>query len=124
MTRQYTLGKLYSDGEIIIRQGAADSAMYVIQSGEVEVVQAVNGGEQELAVLEAGDFFGEMSMFEQEPRSATVRARGEARILRVDKSTLMRRIREDPMLAVNLLKTMAHRIRDLDTRLSRYESRP
>jgi len=124
MRRHYTLGKLYADGDVIIRQGENDNAMFVIQSGSVEVLQDTPAGEQRLAVLEAGDFFGEMSMFEHEPRSATVRSLGEARVLRVDKTTLMRRIREDPMLAMNLLQTMAHRIRDLDGRLARYENRP
>ena len=124
MKKHYTLGKLYADGEAIIREGESDNAMFVIQSGSVEVVHETPTGEQHLAVLEAGDFFGEMSMFEREPRSATVRALGEARVLRVDKTTLMRRIREDPMLAMNLLQTMAHRIRSLDGRLARYEKRP
>ena len=95
--------------------------MYVVQSGKVEVVQNTTaGGEQHLAFLEAGDFFGEMSGFEKEVRSATVRAVGEARVLKVDKKTLMRRIREDPLLAVNLLKTMSHRIRSLNAELARH----
>jgi CRP-like cAMP-binding protein len=114
------LGRLYSDGEVIIRQGDTGQSMYVVQSGRVEVLQACcNGAEQHLAYLEAGDFFGEMSVFEQEVRSATVRAAGEARVLQIDKKTLMRRIRDDPLLAVNLLKTMSHRIRDLNAHLSR-----
>jgi CRP-like cAMP-binding protein len=95
--------------------------MYVVQSGRVEVVQKTeNGGEQHLAFLEAGNFFGEMSVFEKEVRSATVRAAGEARVLKIDKKTLLRRIREDPLLAVNLLKTMSHRIRVLDAELAHH----
>ena len=53
-------------------------------------------------------------------RSATVRAHGEARVLKIDKRTLLRRCREDPLLAVNLLKTMSHRIRDLNTELAHH----
>ena len=114
------LGKLYRDGEEIIRQGNEGESMYVVQSGRVEVVlKRDNGGEQHLAYLEAGNFFGEMSVFEKEVRSATVRAAGEARVLKIDKKTLMRRIREDPLLAVNLLKTMSHRIRTLNAELAR-----
>ena len=109
------LGRIYRDGEEIVRQGNTGESMYVVQSGRVEVVQrTTNGGEQHLAFLEAGTFFGEMSVFEKEVRSATVRAAGEARVLKIDKKTLLRRIREDPLLAVNLLKTMSHRIRDLN----------
>ena len=116
-----TLGKLYSDGEEIVHQGNTGESMYVVQSGRVEVVQKMDGGgEQHLAFLEAGNFFGEMSVFEREVRSATVRAVGESRVLKIDKKTLLRRIREDPLLAVNLLKTMSHRIRVLNAEVARH----
>ena len=115
------LGRIYRDGEVIIHQGNTGDSMYVVQSGRVEVVQSSDAGEQHLAYLEAGDFFGEMAVFEKEVRSATVRAAGESRVLKIDKKTLLRRIREDPLLAVNLLKTMSHRIRHLNTELSHHE---
>jgi CRP-like cAMP-binding protein len=112
------LGKLYADGEDIVRQGDLGDCMFVVQSGRVEVLQATSAGEQHLAFLETGDFFGEMAVFEKEKRSATVRASGEARVLKVDKKTLLRRIKEDPLLAVSLLQTMSHRIRDLNAGLA------
>lgn len=115
------LGTLYAHGEPIIRQGEMGDCMYVVQSGEVEVVQAKAGGEQRLAVLKSGDFFGEMAIFEKEARSATVRASGEARVLKVDKRTLMRRMKEDPLLAFNLLQTMSRRIRKLSNEAARRE---
>jgi CRP-like cAMP-binding protein len=115
------LGKMYRDGEEIIHQGNTGESMYVVQSGRVEVVQETNNGSmQHLAYLEAGSFFGEMSVFEKEVRSATVRAAGDARVLKIDKKTLLRRIREDPLLAVNLLKTMSHRIRSLNAEVARH----
>lgn len=114
------LGKHYRDGEIIIRQGEVGDCMYVVQSGRVEVVQSSEHGKQHLAFLETGDFFGEMSVFEKEVRSATVQSSGEARVLKVDKKTLLRRIREDPLLAVNLLQTMSHRIRDLNAEVAHH----
>jgi len=116
------LGKVYADREVIIRQGESGNCMYVVQGGRVEVLQdSRKGGEQHLAFLEAGDFFGEMAVFEKEIRSATVRAAGEARVLCVDKKALLTRIREDPLLAVNLLKTMSQRIRHLNEEISRHK---
>lgn len=115
------LGKLYADGEAIVQQGEVGDSMFVVQSGRVEVVQATDLGEQHLAFLETGDFFGEMAVFEKEARSATVRASGEARVLKVDKKTLLRRIKEDPLLAVNLLQTMSHRIRELNAEVALHE---
>ncbi|NIM71458.1 MAG: cyclic nucleotide-binding domain-containing protein [Xanthomonadales bacterium] len=117
------LGKRYRDGEVIIRQGEPGDCMYVVQAGQVEVVQHTEQGEQHLAYLQAGDFFGEMAVFERQVRSATVRAAGEAKVLKVDKKTLLRRIKEDPLLAVNLLQTMSHRIRELDGQLAKHEER-
>lgn len=115
------LGRIYADGETVIRQGESGNSMYVVQAGRVEVLQhADSGTEQHLAFLEAGDFFGEMSVFEKERRSATVRACGDSRVLKIDKKTLLDRIREDPLLAVNLLKTMSHRIRDLNIELAHH----
>lgn len=115
------LGKVYRDGEDIVRQGISGDSMYVVQGGQVEVLQLSDDSqEQHLAYLDAGDFFGEMAVFEKEVRSATVRAVGEARVLKIDKKTLLRRIREDPLLAVNLLKTMSRRIRDLNTEISHH----
>jgi CRP-like cAMP-binding protein len=115
------LGRIYTHGEDVVRQGETGESMYVVQSGRVEVIQlAEDGSAQHLAFLEAGDFFGEMSVFEKEVRSATVRASGEARVLQIDKKTLLRRIREDLLLAVNLLKTMSHRIRYLNAEVARH----
>jgi len=114
------LGTVYHDGEEIVRQGEVGDCMYVVQSGRVEVLQSGDHGDQHLAFLKAGDFFGEMAVFEHERRSATVRSAGDSRVLKVDKKTLLRRIGEDPMLAMNLLQTMSHRIRDLNAAIAHH----
>ncbi len=116
--RQGALGRDYYGGETVVRQGETGDCMYVVQAGQVEVVQDTERGEQRLAVLETGDFFGEMALFEREVRSATVRALGDARVLKIDKKTLLRRIKEDPLLAVNMLQAMSGRIRELNAGLA------
>jgi CRP-like cAMP-binding protein len=117
------LGRLYADGEIIVRQGDRGTCMYVIQSGSVVVLDEGGGQELELATLKAGDFFGEMAIFEREVRSATIRARGEARVLTIDRRTLMRRIQNDPTIAFNLLQTLSRRVRLLDSELKKVKTR-
>jgi hypothetical protein len=112
------LGRLYQDGEVIVRQGEHGDCMYVIQDGQVEVVHESDRGEVRLAVLEGQDVFGEMAVFEGQERSATVRALGEARVLTVDKKGFLRRVHEDPSLAFRILQTMSHRIRELDAELA------
>jgi len=107
------LGKAYASGELVVRQGDEGNCMYVVQAGTLEVLREEHDGNVRVAVMKAGDIFGEMSIFERELRSATVRALGEARVLSVDKKTFLRRIQEDPPLAFNLVKIMSHRIRRL-----------
>lgn len=111
------LGIAFADGEPIVREGEPGDCMFVIQAGEVEVVKTLDGAETRLGTMSAGDFFGEMSLFQKMPRAATVRAVGEARVLTIDKRTLLRRIQEDPLLAYNLVQTMGDRIRELHEKL-------
>lgn len=113
------LGKMYQDGEVIIHQGDVGECMFVIQEGQVEVLSEVDGRELRLAVRKEGDFFGEMSIFERESRSATVRALGPARVLTVDKKNFLRRIAADPSLAFRIVQTMSSRIRELSAEVAR-----
>ena len=113
------LGKIYSDGEVIIRQGDLGDCMFVIQEGQVEIILEKDGKEVKLATRATGDFFGEMALFEKEARMATVRAVGQARVLTVDKKNFMRRIHEDPSLAYKMVQTMSRRIRELSAEVAR-----
>ena len=107
------LGKVYQDGEIIIRQGEVGDCMYVIQAGQVEILIEEEGQEIQLAIRKEGDFIGEMAIFEREVRMATVRALGRARALTIDKKNFLRRISQDPSLAFRIVETMSSRIREL-----------
>jgi CRP-like cAMP-binding protein len=117
------LGKVYNDGDVIVRQGEAGDCMYEILEGTVEVLREKNGQEVCLAVLSKGDFFGEMAIFEREVRSATVRVMGEVRAMTIDKKTLLRRISEDPSLAFRIVEKMANRIREMDVEIERMKSK-
>ena len=113
------LGKLYRDGEVIVRQGEVGNCMYVIQRGQAEVLLRNEDQEVCVAVLGDGDVFGEMALFDQEVRSATVRARGELWALTLEKRTFLRRIHEDPSLVFNILEKMSRRIRELNDSLKK-----
>jgi len=105
------MGRLYTKGEVIVRQGESGDCMFAIQSGVLEVVRQDNNREVPLRQMEKGDIFGEMAIFEHEVRSATVRALSDARVLTVDKKTFLRRVQEDPSIAFNLVRVMSRRIR-------------
>ena len=115
------LGKTYSDGETIIKQGESGDCMYVIQSGKVKVINEKNGKEVLLAIREKGDFIGEMALFEREVRSATVKSVDESRILTVDRKNLLSNIKKDPTLAFRIIETMSRRIRELSEEITKYK---
>jgi CRP-like cAMP-binding protein len=112
------LGKEYADGDVICRQGEPGDRMYVIQAGGVIVSREEGGVEVPVVELKTGDMFGEMAIFDRQPRSATVRAKGTARVLTLDKRAFMRQVHEDPSLAYRLLEIMSRRVRRLDAELS------
>lgn len=107
------LGKEYSEGDAICRQGEIGDRMYVIQAGRATVLEEVDGKEIVLGHLGPGDIFGEMALVDRKPRSATVRAMGRARILTLDKRTFLRGVHEDPSLAFRILQKMSERVRRL-----------
>ncbi len=118
------LGQWYAKGHVVVRQGEIGDNIFAIQEGELEVVkERQGGGEIRVAVLHAGDIFGEMAILEKEQRNATVRTLTDARLLTVDKKTFMSRVHEDPSLAFNILRMMAKRIRTLNAKLGERRSR-
>jgi flavin-dependent dehydrogenase len=108
------LGKVYRSGDEIVKQGDMGREMYVILSGAAEVFVGTDEGRRKLADLGVGDFFGEMALFGENVRSATVVARGETRVLAVDKASLLARISQNPTLGLRIIETMSKRIRDLN----------
>ena len=117
--RKGILGKNYPAGSEIIREGDNGDCMYVIQAGKAGVFKELDDKEVKLAELIEGDFFGEMAIFEQEVRSASVRALEDVRVLTIDKKNFLSRIHEDPTVAFNLVKTLSHRIRLLNNQHTR-----
>ncbi|MBI4338613.1 MAG: cyclic nucleotide-binding domain-containing protein [Chloroflexi bacterium] len=109
-----SLGKEYADREVVCRQGEPGDRMYVVQAGRLEVLREEGDGEVLVGELAKGDVFGEMAIFDRQPRSATVRAKGNARVLTLDRRGFLRRVHEDPSLAFQILERMSLRIRSLN----------
>jgi CRP-like cAMP-binding protein/flavin-dependent dehydrogenase len=112
------LGRVYADGEVLCRQGETGDRMFVIQSGHVEVLGNEGGQEVRLGELGPGEVFGHMAIVDKKPRSATVRVRGSARVLTLDKRAFLRRVHEDPALAYKMLEMMSGTVRSLDDELT------
>jgi len=103
--------KTYSKGEFIIVEGDTDSeSLYYILSGSVDIHR--NHGEANevlLATLNCGDFFGELSLFLKEPRTATVTAREHATIMEVPKCNIHDFINDNPAVAYSMMETLCVR---------------
>lgn len=112
-----TLGRLYKDGEVIIRQGESGDCLYVIQKGKVEVIDESGNGEIRLAELSETEFFGEMGLFEKDVRSATVRAVGETKVLTIDRKNFYQTIQKDPSIAYRLIEKLSNRLRETNNKL-------
>lgn len=117
------LGRMYADGEVVVRQGDVGDCMFTLQQGRLEVLADQEGrGEVRIGVMEQGAIFGEMAIFEKEVRSATVRALGPAQVLTIDKKGFLRRVQEDPSLAFNLVRMLSQRVRHLTEQLGERRS--
>ncbi len=113
------LGRIYQPGEDIVREGEAGDCMYVIQQGEADVLRRLDGAQTVVDRMGAGDIFGEIAIVEETVRTSTVRAATEVHAITVDRETFLRRVREDPTLALNVLRVVAGRVRRLDSEIAR-----
>ncbi len=95
----------------IIVQGARGDEMYVVRSGKVRIFRDSDGDETTLGVLEPGDYFGEMALFDSSPRMANAAAVGDVEVRVVTKAEF-ESLDCDPLIR-QMLNTAAVRLRDL-----------
>jgi CRP/FNR family cyclic AMP-dependent transcriptional regulator len=100
----------YPAGAVLFREGEAGDAMYVIQSGSVEIRRTVGDQERVLAVLPPGEFLGEMALLNDRPRSATAVVREPSRLLVIDGRTFEIMLRSRVEIAVRMIRSLAARL--------------
>jgi CRP-like cAMP-binding protein len=108
----------YNAGEPIVAEGSLGDALFLILSGQV----AVHRGAQTFATLSGGEFFGEMSLVEPAPRSATVTSMSATFLFRLPHDSLRQLIMDDPsassVLLVQVVRTLSDRLRRANQMLS------
>jgi len=102
----------------IFEQGEEGRSLYVVISGRVRV----HLGDRDLAQLEQGTFFGEMALFDAEPRSASVTTMENCDCLTLNQLQLIDAIEEPPEIAVNIPRALSRRIRELNSKINTYEA--
>ena len=104
-------------GEVVYSEGDLGSEMYVIQAGEVRLFRLRDGVKQELAVMERGDFFGELSVLEGLPRTTSAEALKDADLIEINSTTFDRMIRANIEIAVRMLRKLSNRLQEANRKL-------
>jgi CRP-like cAMP-binding protein len=107
----------YQAGEVIVRENDFGETAYVVGEGQVEVSKQLDGGKVHLAYLGPGETFGEMSMIDEKPRSATVTAVTETVVSEIRRDDFFNSFQTDPKVALALLKVLFERLREADARI-------
>jgi CRP/FNR family transcriptional regulator/CRP/FNR family cyclic AMP-dependent transcriptional regulator len=115
---QFARTESYASGDVIVRMGEPGSTLYVVKTGSVNVVRDQESGPGvSLATFGPGEFFGELSIFDGERRSATVIALEDTETVTLGRFDLMRVVSHNPQIGLSLLKSMSARLRETDARL-------
>ena len=107
----------FKKGEVVFKEGTTGEEMYIIKSGKVEVVKKVEGAEVVLATLGEKSFFGEMALFGDPSRSATIRAAEETEMIVITKPMLDSQLNNVPEWFVSMLKALIDRLREVNKSL-------
>jgi CRP-like cAMP-binding protein len=121
MWREKDITREYKKGDIIIQEGDLGREMFIIKSGSVDVMKRDDKKEIVLATLERGDFFGEMAILENIPRTAMVIARETTHLIVLNIGSLLIKIKKDPSFAFNMMQKMSKRIRMLNEKILKKE---
>ena len=107
----------FDKGHVLFREGEDGEDMYIIQSGKVAIKKRVKDGDATLAVLEKGDFFGEMVILERAPRSATAEVVEAGDLIVINGETFGEMIRANPEIAVRMMRKQSIRLRETNKQL-------
>ncbi len=108
--RKDGFSSLYSDKQIIFLEHEPGAELYIIQDGKVKITKLVDNNEVLLAVLKKGDIFGEMSLLDNKPRSASSTAFGPVKLMAVSKANFEPTVQGHPEIATKIIELLSERI--------------
>src|SRR5450830_816045 len=100
-------------GKYIFRTGETAKVMYLVIEGEVDLMLS----DMVVETAREGAFIGELALIDNEPRSASARARSDCRLFPIDEARFQSLVKETPFFALQVMKTLAHRLRKMDARI-------
>jgi Cyclic nucleotide-binding domain/FHA domain len=108
-----------ASGDVVYKEGDTGKDMFIIQEGKIEIQKPKGAETLKPSVLGPGDFFGELSLFEDQRRDTTAKGVTQYRLLRIDRTTLDQLVQENPEIAVRMLYRLASRLREHEEALRR-----
>jgi CRP-like cAMP-binding protein len=109
--------KTYKPGEVVFEEGSRGRELFIIQEGRVGVYKVTPDGEVELARIEKGAVIGEMSLLDNMPRSATVKAIDTTKLMVVNELTFQTALKAVPVWLTSIIKIVVSRLRDVNKRV-------
>jgi uncharacterized membrane protein len=113
----------YAEGDVIFRQGDEGSSLFIIDDGAVDISYGEGKTRVTLATLSTGQYFGELSLFDGAPRSATATSSKRSRLIRLDRDDLVDFVNKNPSAAMRIISEMSERLRQTNELMSRQVSR-
>jgi len=110
-------GQEFPAGTVLFREGESGHEMYVIHHGSIRLTRGRGSLEQTLAILPPGEFFGEMAIVMDQPRTATATVEEDARLLVLDSTTFESMVRNNAEIALRIIRKMAHRLEAANTQV-------
>jgi signal transduction histidine kinase len=105
----------YAHQDIIFKEGDRGDGMYVVRAGLVQISALIaNGDRKPLARLAPGEYFGEMAVIDNEPRSASASAEGPTTVYYLPRESVLKLLEQSPLLAVRLVREFSHRMREFN----------
>ncbi len=112
--------KTYAAGEYIFRKGEQGSAMYMVIEGDIELVV----GRLVVETARPGAFIGEMALIDDATRSASARAKNDARVFPIDEVRFQSLVKENPSFALDVMKALALRLRRTNEKVASRHAAP
>jgi CRP/FNR family cyclic AMP-dependent transcriptional regulator len=114
--------RAFRHSEFIFEEGSFGDEMYIVHSGEVKLVKNSNGREMVIAAVGPGEFFGEMALVDNAPRSVSAVAAGElTRLLALDRDKFLFLVSHQPAFALTIMHVLCQRLRAMNEKLAELE---
>lgn len=112
----------YEKYQNIVKEGEEGDAMFILVSGQVKITRKQGQNESMIAIMGEGDTFGELALFDSEPRSASVIALKDSCLLSITREQFKELIRMNPEIALAMMRILSKRLRDTTTAFSSWQS--